>query len=96
MQGDEKRPGAIVGRLPAGSSPTAKLILLYVGAVGGATIDEIQRDLRLSKLSIVSVVRALVERGALARSGDRVVTTSPPSSPSPSTSMSPSPSPPAY
>lgn len=76
MPGDAERPRAIVGRLPAGSSPTAKLILLYVGAVGGATIDEIQRDLRLSKLSIVSVVRALVDRGALARAGDRVVTTS--------------------
>lgn len=44
-------------------SSTAKLVYLYLANTDSATVEQLQTDLDISKLSLYSVLRTLGERG---------------------------------
>lgn len=52
------------------TSPTAKLIYLYLDSTGQSTIDEMQRSLDLPKLALFSVLGSLADDGLVECDGD--------------------------
>jgi len=59
------------------TSPRGKLVYLFLETAGGATIEELKRGLDVPKLTLLGVLRALEERGVVAREGRRYVTARP-------------------
>jgi predicted transcriptional regulator len=54
-------------------SPRAKLVHLYLDAVSGATVDEIQSALGLKRISLYSVLGTLEDRELVEQNGDSYV-----------------------
>lgn len=52
-------------------SPRAKLVYLYLQTIGEATITDLQRDLAMPKLSILSILASLSEAGLVDDTGSR-------------------------
>lgn len=51
-------------RIPDGiESPRTKLVYLYLSVMGAATIDRLQVDLGVNRLTLFPVLRTLVNRG---------------------------------
>lgn len=48
-------------------SPRAKLVYLYLSTEGGATVDELKRDLAMTKLCLLSVLETLREKEVVRR-----------------------------
>jgi len=68
----ERRPStdARFDPLPAQlDSPVAKLVYLYLSAVGPASVEELSAVLRLRKLTVYPVLSHLSARGLLSRHG---------------------------
>ncbi|WP_435335683.1 TrmB family transcriptional regulator [Haloarchaeobius sp. TZWWS8] len=57
------RPTAVA----AVDSPNAKLVTLYLETVGEGTAEQLQSDLGLSKLSLLSILSTLERRGLVER-----------------------------
>ena len=52
------------------TSPTAKLVYLYLDTTGQSTVDEMQRSLNVPKLALFSVLGSLAESGLVECDGD--------------------------
>ena len=50
-------------------SPSAKLVYLYLSAVGGATVTEAKRELAMKQITLLSVINTLTEKGLIERNG---------------------------
>ena len=50
-------------------SPRAKLIYLYLAETAEATVDELCSNLRLTRLSVFSILRSLVSDGLVEKNG---------------------------
>lgn len=57
------------------SSPQAKLVYLYLDAVGGATVDDLNEGLAMKKISVLSILSSLTGEGIVEKDGTRYVTT---------------------
>lgn len=58
--------------IPGGiESARAKLVYLYLSAVGGASVDELAERLGMQKLALFSVLATLDADGYVDRDGDR-------------------------
>lgn len=53
------------------SSPSAKLVYLYLTTQGSATVEEIGDGLEMKKLSLFSVLKTLRQRDLVERDGER-------------------------
>lgn len=53
-------------------SASAKLIYVFVGANGGATIEEVCAGLSLSRLNVCGVLPVLLEKGVMERVDERL------------------------
>lgn len=58
------------------SSPRAKLVYLSVATTGGATVDELQAMLSMTKLSLFGVLSTLQRKGLVREEGGRYVVSS--------------------
>jgi predicted transcriptional regulator len=52
------------------TSPTAKLIYLYLDTSGQSTVDEMQQSLDIPKLALFSVLGSLTDSGLVECDGD--------------------------
>lgn len=57
------------------SSPQAKLVYLYIDAVGGATVDDLNEGLAMKKISVLSILSSLTGEGIVEKDETRYVTT---------------------
>lgn len=55
------------------SSPSAKLVYLYLQTENGATVEELGDGLEMKKLSLFSVLKTLRQRDLVDRDGERYV-----------------------
>ena len=53
------------------SSPTAKLVYVYLSQVGEATVSQLTDALGVSLLSLLPTLRSLERQGFVARTGER-------------------------
>lgn len=54
-------------------SAQAKLVYLYLQTAGEATLADIERDLRVKRLSLYGILDTLRSRDLVSRDGDRYV-----------------------
>ena len=54
-------------------SPQSKLVYFALAVEGSATVDGLQAQLGIGKLSLLSILDSLAERDLVDRSGDRYV-----------------------
>ncbi|WP_247002516.1 MarR family transcriptional regulator [Halosolutus gelatinilyticus] len=54
-------------------SPRAKLVYLYLDASEGATVEEMQHDLDMPKISLLSLLQALAAQDLVGRGDGRYV-----------------------
>ncbi|PSP54435.1 TrmB family transcriptional regulator [Halobacteriales archaeon QS_1_67_19] len=65
-----QRPTTPTRELPTElSSPRAKLVYLYLRS-GSGTIDDLQSDLGLKKITLYSILRTLRERDVIEKRGE--------------------------
>ncbi|MFC6725678.1 TrmB family transcriptional regulator [Halobium palmae] len=55
------------------SSPSAKLVYLYLQTQSGATVEELGDGLEMKKLSLFSVLKTLRQRDLVERDGEHYV-----------------------
>lgn len=53
------------------TSPRAKLVYLHIAVSGEASVRELERSLRMSKLALFGVLDSLESAGVISRSDDR-------------------------
>lgn len=56
------------------SSPSGKLVYLYLATREGATVDELHAALDVPRITVLSVLKTLRGRGLVDRDGDRYLT----------------------
>lgn len=52
------------------SSPTAKLVYLYVHSVGRTTLEELRASTNLKQLTLLGILPILINRGYITRKGE--------------------------
>ncbi|APW99521.1 MarR family transcriptional regulator [Halobiforma lacisalsi AJ5] len=74
MLSQEHRSEKRIEPVPEGvESAQAKLVYIYLEAVGGATVDELADGLTLKKIDVLSVLNSLSTAGVIERDGDEYV-----------------------
>lgn len=70
MQGSTTQSTRVPGDL---RSPRTKLVYLYLSTHEGATLDELQENLEMKKITLYSVLKTLRKRGIVEEESDRYV-----------------------